>query len=452
MSANRLDGWKEISQYLSRNVRTCQRWEKEYSLPIHRIDQTSDRAKVYAFKAELDLWLKGKSNAGNANGIDRLLKKKIPAVPTIGAFGLIILLAALWLFVFRGTVKNPVNWDIRGQRIVFLDEENRILWHTDVDSNKNLEPYYNDFDQVFLRAETYQRERILISDVRGHGKKDVLVALHHDADSGDEAALFNSRGKKLWSEKARLRQAYPEKSFVTGYNIIDMKLEDIDGDGVQEALILWNHQKRFSSILMIKTRKGTEIFRYEHTGRFQFIKLINLAGRGKHIFLGGTNNLLEGDAVLAVLDCSRLRSGTGPPFAVPSEMAGSESSLYKYVPIDPIPAGHRFYIRFRKNNISKIRRLEWQYVILVKSVGGTFKVHVNSAMGNIQPLYFDFDGGFNLTAVSACADLKRAYSEMVSDGLVTESLQAFLDSCFEDVLFWDGSGWSPAPADLSHSR
>jgi len=56
-----LHSWKEISDYLDRNVRTCQRWELELKLPVHRIDQNSQHSKVFAYKSEINQWLKEKA-------------------------------------------------------------------------------------------------------------------------------------------------------------------------------------------------------------------------------------------------------------------------------------------------------------------------------------------------------------------------------------------------------
>jgi TolB-like protein len=58
-----LNSWKEISNYLDRNVRTCQRWETELGLPVNRIDQNSEHSKVFAYKLDIDQWLEEK--AGN---------------------------------------------------------------------------------------------------------------------------------------------------------------------------------------------------------------------------------------------------------------------------------------------------------------------------------------------------------------------------------------------------
>ena len=54
-SSRRLDSWKEIAQYLGREVRTVQRWERDQALPVHRHVHRA-RSSVYAFTAELDVW------------------------------------------------------------------------------------------------------------------------------------------------------------------------------------------------------------------------------------------------------------------------------------------------------------------------------------------------------------------------------------------------------------
>jgi len=57
-----LDSWKDISEYLDRDTRTCARWEKELGLPVYRFDKDSPRSKVFAYKSEIDEWLKEKTN------------------------------------------------------------------------------------------------------------------------------------------------------------------------------------------------------------------------------------------------------------------------------------------------------------------------------------------------------------------------------------------------------
>jgi len=65
---DRLDSWKEIAAYLNRDVTTVQRWEKREGMPVRR--HLHDRmGSVYAFRAELDAWARGRNlPAAQENG------------------------------------------------------------------------------------------------------------------------------------------------------------------------------------------------------------------------------------------------------------------------------------------------------------------------------------------------------------------------------------------------
>jgi hypothetical protein len=52
---DRLESWKEIAAYLSRDERTVRRWEKREGLPVHR-HVHQKQATVYAYRSELDSW------------------------------------------------------------------------------------------------------------------------------------------------------------------------------------------------------------------------------------------------------------------------------------------------------------------------------------------------------------------------------------------------------------
>src|SRR4029077_16717744 len=57
---DRLDSWKEIAAYLSRDVTTVQRWEKREGMPVHR-HQHDRMGSVYAFGSELDAWVQSRT-------------------------------------------------------------------------------------------------------------------------------------------------------------------------------------------------------------------------------------------------------------------------------------------------------------------------------------------------------------------------------------------------------
>ena len=53
---SRLDGWKEIAEYLGKAERTAKRWGRDWNLPVHRAPGGIS-ASVYAYPSELDKWL-----------------------------------------------------------------------------------------------------------------------------------------------------------------------------------------------------------------------------------------------------------------------------------------------------------------------------------------------------------------------------------------------------------
>ncbi|MEN8154421.1 MAG: hypothetical protein ABFR75_10405 [Acidobacteriota bacterium] len=94
-----LDSWKEISTYLDRSEKTCRKWEKELKLPVHRLED-SPKARVFAYKDEIDIWINIKLK--NRDKIDRARKKKkILQKPEIIMIILVlVLLILLHLFLF----------------------------------------------------------------------------------------------------------------------------------------------------------------------------------------------------------------------------------------------------------------------------------------------------------------------------------------------------------------
>ncbi|MFW6131416.1 MAG: tetratricopeptide repeat protein [Candidatus Aminicenantaceae bacterium] len=123
-----LDSWKEISNYLSRDIRTCYRWEKKFNLPVHRIDDNSPRSKVFAYKSEIDKWLKERSK--NRNKIITNLYKK-----PVFIIGIIIIFSLIFLFLGYNLINKKRN-------LTLSEEYNSILVLPFKDSNNSYQDNY----------------------------------------------------------------------------------------------------------------------------------------------------------------------------------------------------------------------------------------------------------------------------------------------------------------------
>lgn len=76
----RLDSWKAIAQYLGRDVRSVQRWERERGLPVHRLPGQKGSA-VFAFEDELDQWLRSRQQDAPSSAIPAVSADPVPDIP-----------------------------------------------------------------------------------------------------------------------------------------------------------------------------------------------------------------------------------------------------------------------------------------------------------------------------------------------------------------------------------
>lgn len=49
--------WKDIAHYLGKGVRTVQRWEQLFGLPVRRLNGIDHKGAIVAYTHELDAWL-----------------------------------------------------------------------------------------------------------------------------------------------------------------------------------------------------------------------------------------------------------------------------------------------------------------------------------------------------------------------------------------------------------
>lgn len=92
----RLDSWKEIALFFSKDVRTVRRWEKERNLPVHRAPGRPG-GSVYAFTFELTEWL----NSTPLSEDELASNEKAPA--TNQSRNLILIFVAIIILVGVGT-------------------------------------------------------------------------------------------------------------------------------------------------------------------------------------------------------------------------------------------------------------------------------------------------------------------------------------------------------------
>ena len=115
-NSDKLSSWKEIANYLDVEIRTCQRWEQEAGLPVHRYTDTP-RSRVFTTKKELDKWLdrSGKPENGAKQVPGGVLKGSI-----ILALLIIVVISVLFI-ANKNDDRNPTEFRIINQDLVILN-------------------------------------------------------------------------------------------------------------------------------------------------------------------------------------------------------------------------------------------------------------------------------------------------------------------------------------------
>jgi tetratricopeptide (TPR) repeat protein len=123
-----LESWKEIAAHLHRNVRTCQIWEQEMGLPIHRLDG-SPKARVFAYPDELDRWIDEKLHEQEIPSLSKLKKFVIPAAAVLCA-------ATIYLLVRPGKKVTPTAPPRPSLAITYFEniseDESLEIWRTGI--------------------------------------------------------------------------------------------------------------------------------------------------------------------------------------------------------------------------------------------------------------------------------------------------------------------------------
>lgn len=103
-----LTGWKEIAGHLKSSVRSCLRWEAKAGLPAHR-PQGAPRSRVFAYKGELDAWLRARLTNGAIETTPRARRDRFRPAIFLLPFMLLTLAAAVIFLVTKGPQEPPMK-------------------------------------------------------------------------------------------------------------------------------------------------------------------------------------------------------------------------------------------------------------------------------------------------------------------------------------------------------
>jgi hypothetical protein len=330
---NILSSWKEIAAYLDHDVRTCVRWEKRYGLPVHRLERDS-KAKVFAYKDEIDRWLAERSAVTSSAGVpDPRAGRRPPIFPLL--FALAGLAAAAYFLFFRPDSGNgvPADFHIRGSKLVVVDDHDRELWQYDTKmSDLEAEGSYRGHFAAKRPAGDYVPvwPYLLFRDLDGDGLIETLFAIQTRSEVGEGTLIcFDDHGTEVWRFEAGRALEFGGQPYHREYRIFGADVDDYDGDGAPEVLVIAQHKPDWPCQVVLLDAAGKSEGEYWNAGYIMDAAAGDLDGDGvKEFVLGGVNNEYRRGCV-AVFKPGGLRGGspqTGAAFRSPEIGVGGQSA------------------------------------------------------------------------------------------------------------------------------
>jgi hypothetical protein len=334
----RLTGWKEIAAYLDKAVRTVQRWERDFDLPVRRA--SDDRiSSVYAFSTDLDAWLRSPAGtragrqelletnerppdpvaatetvvasdrppmaapAATVHGLTSAILRHIPAVTWVLAIAVVVLAGLGAWHQLRdasaasdATHGSPAAWKIDGDTLTVLDAQARPVFH------HRFAARLEDSDPAI----TDMSRRIGFDDLDGDGGTETWFVARESEGGGavGRLVLFNEDGTIRWSYRfdgtVGFGQATYGPPWAVRYAFVTPLLDGSAGRALWVASI---ERAEFPSVLQrLDAKTGAPLSTYWSNGYIS--SLATATWKGKAVVLVGASSNETKASSLAVLDAA----------------------------------------------------------------------------------------------------------------------------------------------------
>ncbi len=425
---DRLSSWKEISVHLNCDVRTCRRWEVTKGLPIHRIGE-SEKARVYAYCHELDIWLKHQAKKRNATWKSWLQPGK-PKFLALITFLVLFLFSSIVLIRWITFDHNPHDFRIEHSQLIVTNESGRDLWTFDTGiEDLGTDKHYHEAGFHKLKIHNnIEFPLLIIKDLQGDGTNEVLFSIQTRSEHQEGLLLcFDRRGKELWRFQGGRELEFGGKVYSSDYRIKGLNLYDIDQDRILEILVFSVQNPDWPCQLAVLDAQGEIRGEYWNAGYFQDFLFHDLNGNGKkELILSGVNNEY-GKGFLTVLDPGNIKGQSphsGENFACPELETGSQLH----------------YLLFPRTAVRREYPVDGVSEIALLSNG---RLSLTTQLSN---LIFELNPDLSVYDITFTNTYKEKHNAAHRAGEIDiEMDETYRQQLLEGVLYYDGEDWNNTP-------
>lgn len=421
----RLDSWKEIAEYLGRDVRTATRWEAQ-GLPLHRVPGGRGTS-VFAFSDEIDLWMAGGRHMAAMPDAEPARAEAASAAPpavatpnlrrlsTFAASALILASASVtWLYVQPGALD-----------VATLHATATATEVTLSDAGGRIRVLHRFAPGAVLVARTPAR----LEDVDEDGTSEVVVAVA-DYESAstrtvDHGELLNLSG----GGAIRWRFGFDDVvTFGAGplagpWAFADWQVDDASPRRIAVAA---HDYTWWAGIVAVLRADGTRLGHFVNPGWMESVLWVE----GNRLAVGGFNNQRD-EAMFALLD-GRDISGQAP---------GSAGTPFACLSCSNGPP--LFYATFARSELNKVTASRFNRA-QVTTVDGSIVVTTSETgadRSEVNAIY-EFDRDLRLVKARYSDRYWDEHRRLELDGLIEHARDRCPDRDGPRAIHvWAGGGW-----------
>lgn len=428
----RLAGWKKIARHLGKGVRTTQRWETLYGLPVHR-EAREGIELVFAFPDELDRWSRQaravdaradveREAAGPAAAAPRRPGKAVRVLAAAAVVGSLALVRA-WPHATPKPAKPPASWRIAGDTLTVLDAAGATLFTHDFACGA----------LGVVAPAPGQPEIVRFADVDGDGTLEVLVS-----------PPCRPNGLLCLEADGRLRFSRQPTAGVR-FGAVDYGAPWLAGppvpvrraDGSRTIWAWYVHRSWYPALLEELSPRGDPLSEYWSNGHFTGVTELVLSGQ-ELVLAWGTHNETRG-ASLAIFDRGRV-GGHAPATREEYTCHGCASG------------GPRDFLIFPASCIWKQRQTGAGVVDARLVAGGALVVRVNQGElpGDPGPfaagiVEYTLDAGLRPRRVRVSPEFTALHAVLEERRVLDHAFGTGDAEALLPVLRWDGARFAPLP-------
>lgn len=308
--SDRLDSWKDVADYLRKDIRTCQRWHSEYGLPVHRYIQSS-RSRVFAFRSEIDMWLKSAKWPAAEGEREGQKPEAEQCKGGVGRIGMVAALPVLALAIFLGLGGAKrleiAAVDTAGSKIRLLDGKQKTAGEWDAGCLLDKD-FYWDLKTKRMPASEADPGFVMVegADFRAYRGREYLVLIPNMGKDDNTLVCLSDRGKKRWLFEPKVEELGRERRNPAGsetlVRIFGFRVSDLDGDGREEVVVLSYLQDESRARIDILSERGEREGGFLNPGMLKDFALADVDGDLAVEILAAGYCEPEGAPALAVID------------------------------------------------------------------------------------------------------------------------------------------------------